>query len=121
MIDAGADPADTGLGSVADFLAQADVAWNDTPTRLFEQKWLALYFHGMEPYFEVRRWYTAGSGWDGIPFLTPPCNNTNDDMLPLRFIYPGEEQSLNGDNYFTAVERLGGSNSFNAAMWLVAP
>lgn len=121
MVDAGADPADTGLGSVADFLAQTDVAWNDTPARLFEQKWLALYFHGMEPYFEVRRWYTAGGGWDGVPFLTPPCNNTNDDMLPLRFIYPGEEQSLNGDNYFTAVERLGGSNSFNATMWLVAP
>jgi|GEM_PF-366440 len=121
MVDHGADPADTGLSSVEDFLSQEGVVWNDTPQRLFEQKWLALYFHGMEPYFEVRRWYTDGGGWDGVPFLTPPCANTNDDNLPLRFIYPSEEQSLNADNYAAAVERLGGSNSFNAAMWLVAP
>lgn len=121
MTDHGADPADTGLDGLDGFLAQDNVAWNDTPTRLFEQKWLALYFHGMEPYFEVRRWYTSGGGWEGVPFLSAPCNNTNGDNLPLRFIYPSDEQSLNGASFSAAVERLGGSNSFNAAMWLVAP
>ena len=119
MMDHGADPSDTGLTSVDDFLAQPDVAYDGTELRLLEQKWVALYFHGMESYFEVRRWYYKASGdWSALPFLTPPCNNSNNDMLPLRFVYPGEEQSLNGTNYANAVNGLGG-NDFNAAMWLV--
>jgi hypothetical protein len=41
------------------------------------------------------------------------------DMLPIRFPYPGEEGTLNSANYDEAVSRLGGSNSQNAAMWLI--
>lgn len=63
----------------------------------------------------------TGSNFDltNIPFLTAPCENVNNDELPVRFLYPGNEQSLNGDNYSTAVQNLGGSNSQNARMWLV--
>jgi hypothetical protein len=119
MVDHGADPLDTGLASVDEFLAQPEVAFDGTMLRLQEQKWVALYFHGMESYFEVRRWYYNAAGdWAALPFLTPPCNNSNGDMLPLRFVYPGEEQSLNGANFAAAVSELGG-NDFNAAMWLV--
>ena len=119
MVDHGADPLDTGLASVDEFLAQPEVAFDGTMLRLQEQKWVALYFHGMESYFEVRRWYYNAAGdWAALPFLTPPCNNSNGDMLPLRFVYPGEEQSLNGVNFAAAVSELGG-NDFNAAMWLV--
>jgi hypothetical protein len=39
-------------------------------------------------------------------------------MLPLRFVYPGEEQSLNGENYNNAIQSYGG-NDFNGAMWIV--
>lgn len=121
MTDHGADPSDTGLSDVAEFLAQPTVAFDNTLLRLREQKWVALWFHGMEGYFEVRRWYHAENGnWDALPFLTPPCNNINNDLLPLRFLYPGEEQSLNNANYQTAIAGLGGSNDFNAAMWLVS-
>lgn len=120
MIDHDADPADTGLSGVADFIAQPEVAWDGSIERLREQKWVALYFHGMEPYFEVRRWYYQVNGdWAQLPFLTPPCENTNGDMLPQRFIYPGEEQSLNPDSYANALSGLGGVNDFNARMWLV--
>lgn len=120
MADHGANPEDTGLTSVEDFLIQPDVAWDGTLLRLMEQKWVALYFHGMEPYFEVRRWYHhAGGDWAQLPFLTPPCNNTNGDELPMRFVYPGEEQSLNGTNNAAAVALLG-TNDFNARMWLVS-
>lgn len=119
MMDHEANPEDTGLSSVDDFLAQPEVAYDGTLLRIQEQKWAALYFHGMEGYFEVRRWYSAASGdWAALPFLTPPCSNTNGDMLPLRFVYPGEEQSLNGENYNNAIQSYGG-NDFNGAMWLV--
>ncbi|MCB0582969.1 MAG: hypothetical protein KDD10_27065 [Phaeodactylibacter sp.] len=68
----------------------------------------------------MRRWYfESGLSWAGIPFLGPACDNLNDGNLPLRFLYPGEEQSLNAASYREAVGRLGGSNSQNAAMWLV--
>lgn len=101
------------------FYAGSGVAYTTT-TDIWEQKWLSLFFTGLEPYFEVRRWYhESGMDWNGIPFLAPPCENLNDNNLPLRFLYPGEEQSLNEANYQEAVSRLGGSNSFNAPVWLV--
>jgi hypothetical protein len=39
-------------------------------------------------------------------------------MLPMRFVYPGEEQSLNEENYNNAIQAYGG-NDFNGAMWIV--
>lgn len=119
MVDHGANPENSGLTSVADFLNQPSVAWDGTLLRLQEQKWVSLYFHGMESYVEVRRWYHAAEGdWAQLPFLTPPCNNSNNDELPMRFVYPGEELSLNGASNAAAVEALG-SNDFNTRMWLV--
>ena len=113
------DPAPFGWTDFEDFYDNSGVAY-DAPTDIWEQKWINSFFHGLEPYFEVRRWYfESGMDWAGIPFLSPPCENLNDDQLPVRFLYPGEEQSLNAINYDEAVERLGGSNSQNAAIWLV--
>lgn len=112
------NPEPFGWTSVDDFYNNSGVAY-DEPTDIWEQKWIALFFHGLEPYFEVRRWYfESGMDWDGIPFLSPPCDNLNDDQLPMRFLYPGEEQSLNAINYEAAVSELG-SNSQNARIWLV--
>lgn len=105
--------------SFADFYDNSGVQYNEVMD-IWEQKWLALFFTGLEPYFEVRRWYLeSGEDWGAIPFLSAPCENLNNDQLPMRFLYPGEEQSLNSANYQSAVEALGGSNSQNARMWLV--
>jgi len=113
------DLAPFGWANFDDFYANSGVAYSTT-TDIWEQKWLALFFHGMEPYFEVRRWYfESGNSFDGIPFLEPSCGNSNNDQLPLRFTYPGEEQSLNISNYQDAVDAIGGSDSQNAATWLV--
>jgi len=102
-----------------DFYNNSGVAYDEV-TDIWQQKWIALFFHGLEPYFEVRRWYAlSGNSFDGIPFLDAACGNGNNDMLPLRFLYPGEEQSLNAENYQAAVNAIGGSNSQNAAMWIV--
>lgn len=112
------NPAPFGYNSVDDFYNNSGVAYSEV-TDIWEQKWVALFFHGLEPYFEVRRWYAeSGMSWDGIPFLAPPCDNLNNDVLPMRFLYPGQEQSLNAENYQEAVARLGGNN-FNTPVWVV--
>ncbi len=112
------DVAPFGWSSFDDFYMNSGVAYNQV-TDIWEQKWVALYFTGLEPYFEVRRWYYESDfSWDGIPFIGPSCQNVNDDVLPMRFLYPGQEQSLNAINYEAAVNKLG-SNSINAQMWLV--
>lgn len=113
------DVAPFGWTDFDDFYDNSGVAYNQA-TDIWQQKWLALFFHGLEPYFEVRRWYLeSGEDWNAIPFLSAPCENLNNDQLPMRFLYPGEEQTLNSQNYNAAVQALGGSNSQNARMWLV--
>lgn len=112
------DLAPFGWADFEDFYNNSGVQFNET-TDIWEQKWLALFFTGLEPYFEVRRWYKSSDmSWDGIPFLSAPCENLNNDQLPLRFLYPGQEQSLNAASYEAAVSKLGG-NTQNAAMWLM--
>lgn len=112
------DLAPFGWTDFNDFYTNSGVAYVN-PTDIWEQKWIALFFHGLEPYFEVRRWYhESGMSFTGIPFLSAPVNNINGGLLPMRFLYPGQEQSLNASNYQAAVDRLGGNNQ-NAHMWLV--
>lgn len=104
----------------SDFYTNSGVAYNEV-TDIWEQKWLSLFFVGLEPYFEVRRWYfESGMNFNGIPFLNPSCANLNNDNLPLRFLYPGEEQSLNQANYLEAVSGFpNGVDDINATTWLV--
>ena len=102
-----------------DFYTNSGVAYGAV-TDIWEQKWLGLFFSGMDPYFELRRWYyESGMSWNGIPFMDAPCSDVNNGQLPLRFLYPGEEQSLNAINYQAAISNLGGSNDKNAKMWLM--
>ncbi len=108
-----------GWAGFEDYYARSGVAYAQ-PTDVWEQKWLSLFFTGLEPYFELRRWYFESDfDWKGIPFMGPACGNLNNDRLPLKFTYPGQEQSLNQANYRDALERIGGSNDFNAPIWLV--
>jgi len=39
-------------------------------------------------------------------------------VMPMRFLYPGNEASLNPDNYFGAISVMGG-NTQNTKMWVV--
>jgi hypothetical protein len=113
------DLAPFGYTDFEDYYNTSGVAY-DEAMDIWEQKWLALFFHGLEPYFEVRRWLAeSNNDFNAIRFLVPTCQNTNNDLLPVRFLYPGEEQSLNNANYNIAIDNLGGSNNFNAKMWLL--
>ena len=64
-----------------------------------DQKWIALFGQGLEAYAEWRRL--------DYPQLQPAVAGVLNGQMPLRFIYPGTEQSLNGKSYQQAVADQG--------------
>jgi len=97
------------------YLDRSDVALPASDTeeaiaRILSQKWIALFYTGMEGWYNWRR--------TGIPALEPSASNVNGDRIPLRFRYPESEQSLNGANYEAAVSAQGADN-INTTMWLL--
>lgn len=103
------------LDMPAGYLTQAGVEYTGTQAQKLEkialQKWIALYFNGMESWFDWRR--------TGMPVITPGVSNLNNNMVPVRFIYPLSEQSLNGNNRAKAVTAQGGTDDINTKMWLL--
>lgn len=83
------------------YLAQAAVQYNPANFRksIGEQKWLALYAQGLEAWAERRRL--------DYPVLTASVRTVLDGQIPVRFIYPATEQSLNGKSYKNAVANQG--------------
>ena len=75
------------------------------------QKWIALYFNGLEGWFDWRR--------TGMPEIVPGASNLNGGKVPVRYIYPLSEQSLNGPNRQKAVTAQGGTDDLNTKIWLL--
>lgn len=98
----------------AGYLTQAAVAYEGSTADKFEkialQKWISLYFNGLEGWFEWRR--------TGMPAVIPGPGNLNNNKVPVRFIYPLSEQSLNGTNRQEAISRQG-SDDLNTTPWIV--
>ena len=90
------------------YLTVGPGAWDGEEETLFTQKYLSLYWCGLEAWFDYRR--------TGYPGIVPGPANVNDDMMPVRLLYPTIEQSLNGTNYSAAVSRIGGDN-INVKGW----
>jgi len=92
------------------YFEQEAVAFN--PDNALEQiglqKWIALYFNGLEGWFEWRR--------TGFPDLQPAIVNSNNDQIPVRFQYPLDQQTLNPDNYQQAVSNQG-LDDINTKVW----
>jgi hypothetical protein len=97
-----------GVAMPADYFS-ATQPYDGTLDRIIEQKWFALFFQGLEAWYDYRR--------TGLPELLPGPANVNGDRVPRRFLYPSTEQSLNADNYQAAVDRLGGDNINISAWW----
>jgi hypothetical protein len=97
------------------YYTQPAVAYTGTTTeklaKIHFQKWVANYFTGFEAWFEWRR--------TGIPAIVPGPDNLNNNLVPVRFIYPVIEQSLNGVNRAAAGARQGGTDNLNTKMWLL--
>lgn len=83
------------------YLAQAAVQYDNSNWKksIGEQKWIALFGQGLEAWAERRRL--------DYPVLTASVNTVLNGQIPVRFIYPGTEQSLNGKNYQAAVVSQG--------------
>ncbi|MFW0715782.1 SusD/RagB family nutrient-binding outer membrane lipoprotein [Pedobacter sp. N23S346] len=86
---------------VANYTAQAAVQYDGANYKksIGEQKWLALFGQGLEAWAERRRL--------DYPELTASVNTVLNGQIPVRFIYPGTEQSLNGQQYRNAVASQG--------------
>jgi hypothetical protein len=106
-----------GITPDASYFAQEKVAYSGTTENKFEkignQKWVASFFQGFEAWFDWRR--------TGYPVLQPAIDNQNDDRIPVRFIFPRIEQSLNSNNREAAVSRQGADDINTRVWWDVNP
>jgi hypothetical protein len=98
----------------AAYLTQTAVAYTGTQeeklAKIALQKWVAYYFNGLEAWFDWRR--------TGMPEILPIASNLNGGRIPVRFIYPLKEQSLNGANRKAAIARQGDDN-LNTKPWII--
>jgi len=86
---------------ISNYLSNSEVKYDATNYRksIGQQKWIALFGQGLEAFAEWRRL--------DYPQLTPAVAGKLNGKMPLRYIYPGTEQSLNGKNYTNAVAHQG--------------
>jgi hypothetical protein len=94
----------------ANYLTSPGVAYSDANalTLIGTQKWIALFFTGLEAWFDWRR--------TGIPTITAGVDNVNGGKVPVRFAYPRSEQTLNPNSLNEAVARQGADN-YNTKVW----
>lgn len=101
-----------GLTTPADYLNRQETTYTGTQQEKLAktgfQKWISLYFQGLEAWFDWRR--------TGIPALTPGISNQNNNLIPVRFRYPIIEQALNAESRKAAVDRQG-ADDLNTKMW----
>lgn len=99
----------------ANYLSQNAVDYSGSSAEKLEkialQKWIALYFNGLEAWFDWRR--------TNMPAIVPGPANLNNNKVPIRYIYPQKEQTLNPGHRQDAVARQGGTDDLNTKMWLL--
>ncbi|MGN6493238.1 MAG: SusD/RagB family nutrient-binding outer membrane lipoprotein [Agriterribacter sp.] len=96
----------------AGYLTHAGVQYSDTDalTLIGTQKWIALFFTGLEAWFDWRR--------TNIPEIIPGPGNQNNNVVPVRFAYPTSEQSLNPSSRTAALSAQGWSeDTYNQKVW----
>ncbi|CAG4997853.1 hypothetical protein DYBT9275_01865 [Dyadobacter sp. CECT 9275] len=94
----------------ADYLTRTGIAYDEANalTLIGTQKWISLFFTGLEAWFDWRR--------TNIPVITPGLDNVNSNRVPVRFAYPRSEQTLNPASLANAVSRQGADN-YNTKVW----
>ena len=98
---------------ISTFLASALGSWDLAANKnelIANQKYLALFWMGMEAYHEYRR--------TGFPVLTIGAGTVyNDYILPTRFAYPTTTMATNNANAVEALTRMGGENDMKTPVW----
>lgn len=95
---------------VDSYLSQTGVVYDGKLETIMTQKWLASMLVGFEAWYDYRR--------TGLPsFIVPGQDNVNDNRVPVRFLYPDSEQTLNAENFKVAISGLGGKDDINIKGW----
>lgn len=96
--------------AIATYQASAAVQYDATNYKksIGNQKWIALFGQGLEAFAEWRRL--------DYPLLTPAVAGALNGKIPVRFIYPGTEQSLNPVGYKAAVANQG-ADALTTKLW----
>jgi len=93
-----------------EYLNQAGVVY--TPANALEligtQRWIGMFFNDYQSWHEWKR--------TGFPILTPSIVNSNNDRIPVRFLYPNDLQITNRENYEAAVTAQG-PDDINTHVW----
>ena len=98
--------------AAADYLAANPYDGTNWKKSIGEQKWLALYNHGIEAFSEWRRL--------DYPILNAPEGMEYSD-IPLRMPYPYNEILENTANYEAAAAAIGGDLTSTPVFWDVVP
>lgn len=98
-----------------DYYLQPEVAYTGNTSeklaKIGTQKWLSLFFTGMEAWYDWRR--------TGYPDVSPgPAAFI--PTIPVRFMYPTSVQALNKANYDMAIEAQGEDRITTRVWWDVA-
>ncbi|MBK8501671.1 MAG: SusD/RagB family nutrient-binding outer membrane lipoprotein [Saprospiraceae bacterium] len=94
------------------YITQGDVTWSsdDAIKLIAMQQWVHLYSNGFQAWASWRRM--------GYPILTPAPEPLNDSgKIPVRYGYPTTERDLNGTNWQSAVQALGGADNNEVRVW----
>ncbi|QNK62431.1 SusD/RagB family nutrient-binding outer membrane lipoprotein [Pedobacter sp. PAMC26386] len=95
---------------IATYKARTDIQYDPSNYKksIGNQKWIALFGQGLEAFAEWRRL--------DYPILTPAAAGSLNGQIPVRFIYPGTEQSLNPVGYKAAVAHQG-TDALTTKLW----
>jgi hypothetical protein len=104
-----------GVTLPAGYLSQDGVAYPDGAAedtqlqQIMLQKYYALFFVDFQSWFEKKR--------TGYPLLPRGAGIPAGNPFPNRIPYPTYLQTLNGANYATAVQAIGGNDNSTIKMW----
>jgi len=109
-IDASLQQYGIATSDIATYKARADVQYDASNYKksIGNQKWIALFGQGLEAFAEWRRL--------DYPQLAPAVAGALNGKMPVRFIYPGTEQSINPDSYKAAVAHQG-TDALTTKLW----
>lgn len=100
-------------GNISKFLNSRLAGWDNNENKeklIAEQKFLALFWVGMEAYHEIRR-----TGW---PVLTIGDGTYfNNYQFPQRLAYGVSTTGTNPDHVAEALQRMGGENNMRTPVW----
>lgn len=104
------------------YLNKGKTAYAETGTtedrlrQIWMQTYLAGYFHmATDAYYDYRR-----TGYPAYPINPDTNQNTENDKIPMRWLYPNSENNYNKEQLQEALQRQwGGVDNVNNIMWLL--